>query len=109
MEYRARREMTFSLNGRTNQQTKINPGTTLEAVQLSEVDPVERKNLEKMQQREQKSDSRVRLLFFRWQGVVRSAHAGRDLEVVTKRRSIPTEKSKSRRLRRDRTKWGDRK
>ena len=127
MQYRARQEMLFMLNGKQNTTTAIERGTMLEAVELSSLSAREREPFVRMAKRDRQRDPNSRLLFFRWLGVVRAARAGRDLEVVLDKRRTTRRTTRSierkldeqntseqkvvatsrRRTRRARTRWED--
>lgn len=96
MQYRARLPLTYNVNGKENRSVTIEPGTLLEAVELSSLAKHEREAFERMAKRERQRKPNVRLLYFRWMDVVRAARAGRDLEVVLPKRRTTRRTTRSR-------------
>jgi len=87
--YEVQRPMQYHLHGFTSTVVNLQRGDVVQGVTLGSLPPAQAEPLRRAEKREQ--GTQVRLLFFRAMGVVRYAHAVRDLIPTRRRPTIPTE------------------
>lgn len=86
MKYRLRNDMRFMKSGMSLEHLVIPEGTVVDAVHLNTLPDREKAPLKRLVDRLQKRDPSVRVLLFRYEGVVRSCISGTDVTMVHSRK-----------------------
>lgn len=87
--YEVQRPLQYGVEGRGSTVLHLQRGDVVQGVTLGSLPPAEAAPLRRAERRQQ--GTQVRLLFFRALGVVRYAHAVRDLLPTRRRTTIPLE------------------
>ena len=87
--YEVQRALQYGVEGTTPSALQLQRGDVVQGVTLGSLPRAEAEPLRRAERRQQ--GTQVRLLFFRAAGVVRYAHAVRDLMPTRRRPTIPTE------------------